>query len=49
MPKRAAEFFAGIGLIRMGMDKEVWTTVWANDLDEKKWKMYRDNFNEGAF
>jgi DNA (cytosine-5)-methyltransferase 1 len=48
MPKRAAEFFAGIGLMRMGLDKEGWTTVWANDLDEKKWEMYRDNFNEGA-
>lgn len=47
MPKRAAEFFAGIGLMRMGLDKEGWTTVWANDLDEKKWEMYRDNFNEG--
>lgn len=48
MPKRAAEFFAGIGLMRMGLDKEGWTTVWANDLDEKKWEMYRDNFNEGT-
>jgi len=48
MPKRAAEFFAGIGLMRMGLDAEGWTTVWANDLDEKKWEMYRANFNEGA-
>lgn len=48
MPKRAAEFFAGIGLMRMGLDMEGWTTVWANDLDEKKWEMYRANFNDGA-
>jgi DNA (cytosine-5)-methyltransferase 1 len=48
MPKRAAEFFAGIGLMRMGLDAEGWATVWANDLDEKKWEMYRGNFNEGA-
>lgn len=48
MKRRAAEFFAGIGLMRMGLDKEGWTTVWANDLDEKKWEMYRANFNEGA-
>lgn len=48
MSRRAAEFFAGIGLMRMGLDKEGWTTVWANDLDEKKWEMYRDNFNEGV-
>ena len=44
---RAAEFFAGIGLMRMGLDKEGWQTVWANDLDEKKWEMYRANFNGG--
>lgn len=48
MQQRAAEFFAGIGLMRMGLDKEGWSTVWANDLDEKKWEMYRANFNEGA-
>jgi len=48
MQKRAAEFFAGIGLMRMGLDREGWATVWANDLDEKKWEMYRANFNEGA-
>jgi site-specific DNA-cytosine methylase len=46
MPKRAAEFFAGIGLLRMGLDAEGWTTVWANDLDEKKWEMYRENFRK---
>ena len=44
--RRAAEFFAGIGLMRMGLDHEGWTTVWANDLDEKKWEMYKDNFPE---
>ena len=48
MQKRAAEFFAGIGLMRMGLDKAGWTTVWANDLDDKKWEMYRSNFNDGA-
>jgi DNA (cytosine-5)-methyltransferase 1 len=44
--RRVAEFFAGIGLMRMGLDGEGWSTVWANDLDEKKWEMYRDNFPE---
>lgn len=48
MEKRAAEFFAGIGLMRLGLDKEGWTTAWANDIDEKKWEMYRANFNEGT-
>lgn len=46
--RRAAEFFAGIGLMRLGLDKEGWTTAWANDIDEKKWEMYRENFNDGA-
>lgn len=32
--------------MRMGLDKEGWTTVWANDLDAKKWEMYRGNFCE---
>lgn len=48
MQRRAAEFFAGIGLMRLGLDREGWTTAWANDIDEKKWEMYRANFNEGA-
>lgn len=48
MQKRAAEFFAGIGLMRMGLDEAGWSTVWANDLDEKKWEMYRDNFKDGS-
>lgn len=34
--------------MRMGLEAEGWSTVWANDLDEKKWEMYRANFNDGA-
>ncbi|MBE7495104.1 MAG: DNA (cytosine-5-)-methyltransferase [Verrucomicrobiaceae bacterium] len=48
MQLRAAEFFAGIGLMRMGLERAGWSTVWANDIDEKKWEMYRANFNEGS-
>lgn len=48
MQKRVAEFFAGIGLMRMGLEREGWDTVWANDIDEKKWEMYRANFNDGS-
>ncbi len=46
MQKRAAEFFAGIGLMRMGLEREGWATAWANDIEEKKWQMYRDNFGD---
>ena len=46
-----AEFFAGIGLMRMGLERQGWTTVFANDIDELKYKMYRENFQdaEGQF
>ncbi len=40
----AAEYFAGIGLMRLGLDQGGWTTVFANDIDEKKHQMYRDHF-----
>jgi len=39
MEKRVAEFFAGIGLMRMGLDRAGWRTVWVNDIDEKKREM----------
>lgn len=38
------EYFAGIGLMRLGLDEAGWTTVFANDIDEKKQKMYCDHF-----
>ena len=41
-----AEFFAGIGLMRMGLDLGGWQTVFANDIDEDKWQMYRDHFGD---
>jgi DNA (cytosine-5)-methyltransferase 1 len=39
-PFTAAEYFAGIGLMRMGLDQAGWKTVFANDIDEKKKEMY---------
>jgi len=46
MQKRVVEFFAGIGLMRMGLEQGGWETVWANDIDEKKWEMYRTHYVE---
>jgi len=46
MQKRVVEFFAGIGLMRMGLEQGGWETVWANDIDEKKWEMYRTHYGE---
>jgi DNA (cytosine-5)-methyltransferase 1 len=39
-----AEYFAGIGLMRLGLEQAGWQTVLANDLDEKKRAMYRHHF-----
>lgn len=43
--KTVAEFFSGIGLMRLGLDQAGWTTVFANDIEEEKAEMYRHNFN----
>ena len=42
--KSFAEFFAGIGLMRMGLEKAGWRAAFANDIDEDKWEIYRENF-----
>lgn len=42
--KLAAEFFAGIGLVRMALERAGWAVRLANDIDEKKAQLYRANF-----
>lgn len=42
--KTVAEFFAGIGLMRMGLEQAGWNVVWANDIDEDKMKMYHGHY-----
>ena len=39
-----AEFFAGIGLMRAGLEKAGWSVQFANDIDERKFAMYRGRF-----
>ena len=39
-----AEFFAGIGLMRIGLEQAGWRVVWANDIDPEKQRMYCGNF-----
>ena len=41
---RAAEFFCGMGLIRAGLERFGVDTVFANDVDETKAGLYRDNW-----
>lgn len=43
-PFTVAEYFAGIGLMRIGLDQAGWQTVSANDIDEKKREMYCHHF-----
>ncbi|OGS05000.1 MAG: DNA (cytosine-5-)-methyltransferase [Elusimicrobia bacterium RIFCSPLOWO2_12_FULL_59_9] len=42
--RTVAEFFAGIGLMRIGLEQARWHVVWANDIDEDKMNMYRGHF-----
>lgn len=44
MEKTFVEFFAGIGLMRMGLEQADWKIVFANDIDEQKKEMYFSNF-----
>lgn len=39
-----AEFFAGIGLMRIGLERQGWQVSFANDIDEQKCSIYRDHF-----
>ena len=46
LKKTFAEFFAGIGLMRIGLELGGWNVVFANDIEEDKWRMYRDHFGD---
>jgi DNA (cytosine-5)-methyltransferase 1 len=45
----AAEFFAGIGLMRMGLEGAGISTSWANDIEPDKRDLYVANFGADAF
>jgi DNA (cytosine-5)-methyltransferase 1 len=47
--KAAAEFFAGIGLVRMALERAGWSVSLANDIDPAKETMYRDFFGGEHF
>jgi hypothetical protein len=40
----AAEFFAGIGLVRLALERAGWEVVFANDIEPEKAEMYRRNW-----
>jgi len=41
---RAAEFFAGIGLVRLGLEAAGIGVAWANDIEPTKQSLYTENF-----
>ena len=46
---RAAEFFAGIGLVRMALERAGWSVQYANDIRPFKRDMYCANFTGEEF
>ncbi|NYF13907.1 DNA (cytosine-5)-methyltransferase 1 [Pseudoclavibacter sp. JAI123] len=45
---RVLEFFAGVGLARMGLQQAGFKTVWANDYSSQKAALYRAQFGDGG-
>ena len=43
-PLTVAEYFAGIGLVRMGLQPYGWQVSFANDISKKKFEMYKAFF-----
>jgi len=48
-PRRFSEFFAGIGLVRLGLERAGWQCVYANDNDPKKMELYKARFGAEHF
>ena len=44
--KTCTEYFAGIGLVRLGLERAGWETVFANDWSPEKLEMYSAYFKE---
>ncbi|MFA5865038.1 MAG: DNA (cytosine-5-)-methyltransferase [Phycisphaerae bacterium] len=44
-----SEFFAGIGLVRLALERQGFRVVFANDIEPDKFAMYRDNFAVDEF
>ena len=48
--KTFCEFFAGIGLVRLGLAETGWSCIYANDINPKKQELYEKQFGvEGHF
>ena len=47
-PLTCAEYFAGIGLVRLGLEKIGWKVVFANDWAHDKFEMYSAHFRDAS-
>lgn len=47
--KSFAEFFAGIGLVHMGLRRGSWQCLYANDIEPKKKAMYEGHFGPSPY
>jgi DNA (cytosine-5)-methyltransferase 1 len=43
-----AEYFAGIGLVRLGLEQAGWSIIFANDWAPSKFEMYSSHFKEAG-
>lgn len=48
LPLTFAEFFAGIGLMRYGLQRQGWQVLFANDIDSEKLVMYQAHYGDAA-
>ena len=46
---RVGEFFAGMGLVRMAFEASGFEVVFANDIDEKKHRIYSSNYGSSKY
>ena len=46
LPKTAVEYFAGIGLFRMGLERAGWNVEFANDWDGERAQIYEGFFGD---
>lgn len=47
--RTVADFFAGIGLVTMGLERAGWNTVRAYDYDPEKARIYENHFKKGHY
>jgi len=45
-PLQVAEFFAGVGLARLGLERAGFQVIWANDFSADKHRMYQGQFGD---